>query len=274
MNRKAGRIAAKGKAESKPAEPRAYTAPALEKGIDILELLAEERRPLSLRQIGERLGRSKSELFRMIMVLQSRGYIAREAAGDAFILTPRLFELGMRTPRVRELLDAAVPEMRRLAEETRQSAHLVVLSQGETVVVASISGGSDMSFSLRPGYRRPLTEATSGRVILAFQPPEAASRWIAEARPRVGAGFDADELEESLARIRRQGFEIHASRDVVGITDIGCPVFGEDGSAAAALVVPYVNRVEHRTDAAALLEAARRAAAAISSVLGGGAPAS
>jgi len=56
-----------------------YAAPALEKGLDILELLAEVGEPLSTREIAERLARSKSEIFRMVFVLQQRGYLAREA---------------------------------------------------------------------------------------------------------------------------------------------------------------------------------------------------
>src|SRR5689334_16383793 len=82
-----GELEGGGLAAARPA----YSAPALEKGLDILELLAEERLPLTMRQIGDRLGRSKNELFRMIMVLLSRGYIAREERTDAFVLTQRLF---------------------------------------------------------------------------------------------------------------------------------------------------------------------------------------
>jgi len=55
-----------------------YYAPALEKGLDILELLAREGAPMTARQVAEKLGRSKNEIFRMVHVLISRGYIARE----------------------------------------------------------------------------------------------------------------------------------------------------------------------------------------------------
>jgi DNA-binding IclR family transcriptional regulator len=241
-----------------------YSAPALEKGMDILELLANERLPMSLPEIGKRLGRSKSELFRMIMVLLDRGYIARDKITDGFVLTSQLFELGMRTPPVRDLLDAALPEMQKLAYETHQSTHLVVPSHGETIVIASVTGGSDVSFSLRLGYRRPLIDATSGRLILAFQAKATSARWIAESRDFVSSGFDFAELKTALVRIRQQGFEIQPSRDVLGITDIGCPVVDRRGDAIAALVVPYVNRVSRRTDQSALLRAVQRAASSIS----------
>ena len=249
-----------------------YRAPALEKGLDILELLAHERRPMPLREIGQQLGRSKGELFRMLVVLQVRGYIQRDEAGDAFFLTPRLFELGMRTPFVRDLLDAALPEMQRLAEATQQSAHLVVPSRGETVVVGVVSGGQDLSFSLKLGYRRPLVHATSGRIILSFQPPATARRWIEESRALPGVEVDPEELDRSLGRIRERGFEVHPSRDVVGITDIGCPVLDGQGDALAALIVPFVNRVAQRPDQDTVLEAVLAAARAIAEAHGAGMP--
>src|SRR3546814_1951398 len=57
-----------------------YSAPALEKGLEIIELLAAERRPMSTRAIAERLGRSKGEIFRVVFVLVERGYLRRDAA--------------------------------------------------------------------------------------------------------------------------------------------------------------------------------------------------
>ena len=68
--------------DSESGDKGSYAAPALEKGLDILELLAEVGEPLSTREIAERLARSKSEIFRMVFVLQQRGYLAREAGTD------------------------------------------------------------------------------------------------------------------------------------------------------------------------------------------------
>jgi len=248
---------------------RIYSAPALEKGLDILELLASGNAPQSVRHIAEHLGRSKSEIFRMVSVLLARGYIARDATTEDLILTDHLFEMGIRTPRVRELLDVAIPAMQTMAAEMGQSSHLVVLSRGETVVIAAIAGGSDMSFTLRLGYRRPLVDASSGRVILAFQRPESAKSWIEQSRPLVGKGFDFAELDAALKRIRKQGHEIHRSRDVVGITDIACPILNASGEAVAALVMPYVNRVAQTTQLDAVLAAVRKTAEGISSSLYG-----
>src|SRR3546814_9813680 len=66
-----------------------YSAPALEKGLEIIELLAAERRPMSTRAIAERLGRSKGEIFRVVFVLVERGYLRRDAASDELTLSNR-----------------------------------------------------------------------------------------------------------------------------------------------------------------------------------------
>jgi DNA-binding IclR family transcriptional regulator len=70
-----------------------YSAPALEKGLDVIEALAAEPHRLTLQEIANRLDRSPNELFRMLDVLVQRGYLTREA-DSTYLLTLRLFELG------------------------------------------------------------------------------------------------------------------------------------------------------------------------------------
>lgn len=226
--------------EPPPRSP--YAAPALTKGLEILEALAEAATPLTSRELADRLGRSKNEIFRMVVVLVERGYLAREPGTERLALTRRLFELGMRTPRPRRLLEAAVPEMERLSEGVGQSAHLVVLTRGETVVIAATSGGSDLSLTLKLGYRRPALLATSGRVLLAFQPSERRARLLAEAMEAGGGRAVPRSLSRDLARIRADGASLAPSRDAVGVTDISAPILTSDESAIASIVIPYLNR--------------------------------
>src|SRR5438552_14932245 len=70
-----------------------YRAPALEKGLDVLEMLAAQSEPMTLTAIVTRLGRSHGELFRMVQVLEYRGYIEQEPGGAGYRLTDRLFSL-------------------------------------------------------------------------------------------------------------------------------------------------------------------------------------
>ena len=154
-----------------------YRAPALEKGLDILELLATEARPMTLTAIVNRLERSHGELFRMVQVLEFRGYIEQDPSNEGYRLTDRLFSLGMQQPRTRNLIEAALPVMRQLASTVGQSCHLALHTQGEMVVVARMESSEQLGFSVRVGYRRPLVQAASGLVLYAFQPEDVRRRW-------------------------------------------------------------------------------------------------
>jgi DNA-binding IclR family transcriptional regulator len=57
------------------------------------------------------------------------------------------------------------------------------------------------------------------------------------------------DLIPALDRIRAKRFELHESRDFEGITDICCPIIGENGSAVAAIIVACVKRYGRETHA-------------------------
>ncbi|MCB8876797.1 IclR family transcriptional regulator [Acidisoma silvae] len=219
-----------------------YSAPALEKGLDILEALSVQAEPLSLTRLAAQLGRSKSEIFRMVMVLLERGYVSRDSDSDTLQLTDRLFTLGLRTPRARDLVSAAMPLMTDLADRTEFSLHLVVLHQGKTVVLGAAPGGRDLVFSLRLGFHRPALDATSGKVVMAFQKPVVRDAIIKEGAPLMPGGFDAAKLADDLARIRRDGFDYHESRHFVGLVDLCCPVLDGRGEAVASILMTCLRR--------------------------------
>jgi DNA-binding IclR family transcriptional regulator len=241
----------------------AYSAPALEKGLDILELLAEAGEPLSTRTIAEQLQRSKGEIFRMVFVLQRRGYLTRESGTDRLALSRRLFDLGIRTPRGRQLTSLVLPHMERFSERTGQIAHLVVLSRGETVVVATTTGHLDASVAVRLGYGRPALEANSGLLILAFQPEQRLRALMREAPAEALQTLDSPEIRGRLAKIRERGYEIAPSRDIVAVTDIACPVLGPAGHALGSIIAPCLQRhgsaIDERSILDALLECCREA---------------
>lgn len=224
-----------------------YATPALEKGLDILELLAQSRRPMNHSEIAEACGRSKNELFRMVVTLQERGYIEKEGGSDGFVLTDRLFRLGLGVRHVRSLTDCATPRLVDLAQRTAQSAHLVVVRGGRTAIVASFSGSSDMYVTLKLGFWRIAADSTSGQIIMAFQPQELRDRMLDESVALLDAPPDRAALLSKLAALREAGFERHDSRDFVGVSDICCPILDHTGSAIAAVIVSFVNRHGART---------------------------
>jgi DNA-binding IclR family transcriptional regulator len=219
-------------------EERKYSAPALEKGLDVLELLAARGTPLTMSQIASELNRSVSELFRMVDALVRRGYVAHSESGDGFELTNKLFALGVARAPAKSLLEDALPEMRKLGRVIGQSCHLAVASEEQMVVVARIESPGNQGFSVRVGYRRPLIDSTSGLVLYAFQPENVRNEWrtrlAATATPKAWKSF-----EERAALARTQKY-VKADSDVTRhIVDLSAPIMAAHG-VVAALTCPYI----------------------------------
>jgi DNA-binding IclR family transcriptional regulator len=245
------------------AATRKYRAPALEKGLDVLELLAAERAPLNLSTISERLGRSAGELFRMLQVLEYKGFIRFAENGAGYVLTNKLFALGMTQAPVRSLLEVALPIMRRLSHTVGQSCHVAVPSEDQIVVVARIERPGDLGFSVRVGYRREITKATSGLVLFAFQNDEVRRLWLRRCGLK---GNAADEFVTRAEAVRTRGYHQAASHFVQGIVDLSAPVLKGE-SAVAALTVPFVHSMPLTVPKEAAIGHVREAAASVSSEL-------
>lgn len=223
-------------AESAPKTSR-YRAPALEKGLDVIELLAAEKSPLNLSAISQRLGRSSGELFRMLQVLEFKGFITVSDNGTGYVLTNKLFALAMAQAPVRSLVETALPIMRRLSHDIGQSCHMTVASEDQIVVITRIERPGDLGFSVRIGYRREITRATSGLVLFAYQDDETRRTWLKRCR------LKGDAAESFVARadvVRERGHHEAASDFVRGIVDLSAPIL-KNGVAVAALVVPFVH---------------------------------
>src|SRR6218665_4169060 len=83
--------------EDGPESRPKYAAPAVDKALDVLELLSREAVPMTQAQLARALGREPGELFRLLGVLEGRRYLRREASGG-YVLTLKLFQLSRPHP--------------------------------------------------------------------------------------------------------------------------------------------------------------------------------
>jgi DNA-binding IclR family transcriptional regulator len=245
-----------------------YPAPALEKGLDILELLASVSEALTHSEIASRLGRSITEVFRMLVCLEERGYISRTGPDERYQLTLRLFEIAHHHHPLERLIRQARPFVQRVASDTGQSCHLAMLNHAEVVVVAQCDAPGNMGFSVRLGANVDLLNTASGHVILAFQSDEVRARalgaWRFRSRKPIRAG-----LSRHLNRIRRRGYEELASYQVHGVVNISFPVFNQHGEAIAAMTVPFLARIGDSVGPPQVKEALSVASRTLSLAIGG-----
>jgi DNA-binding IclR family transcriptional regulator len=242
--------------------PPEYSAPALDKGLDILELLAETEGGMGQLEIAHAIGRSPGQIFRMLATLERRGYVYRERQSGLYTLSMRMFELAHRHEPVRALSAAGLPVMRRLAHELQQSCNLAVIDAEMVRVIAQVESPSDFGFRVRVGALFPLDTAT-GLVLGAFR---ATGSGAAGAVDAVDAS--AEVLEQSVfERMLVEAFlELPDSRQP-SITDVVVPILRPDRTAVAALTVPYVATSLSAKAPSTVIERARRAAEEIAESL-------
>jgi len=222
-----------------------YSVPALDKALDILELLAERAGALGQAQIAAEVDRTVGQVFRVLQVLEARGYLFRDPQSGLYSLSMRMFELAHRQEPVRGLVRAALGPMRELADAVGQSCNLGMADAGRILILAQVESPASFGFRVRVGAEFPLETTATGAVLRAF---------ASESSPSPSPELDG---------IRAAGFVRRDDSLQPGITDIVFPVLGRDGHALAALTVPYVNTSFSASGAQRVEDAARAAAAEI-----------
>ncbi|MDX3924662.1 MAG: IclR family transcriptional regulator [Shinella sp.] len=219
-----------------------YRAPALDKGLDILELLAGVDGGLTQAEISKKLNRSPNEFYRMLDRLVRRGYVTK-IDGDRYSLTLKLFGLAQLHAPVRRLASYATPLMRDLAQRSKQANQLVVFDRGSAVVIAQQEAPDYWGISIRVGSHISLFDTGSGHVLLAFRSDEEREMMISEHVKSRSEVPLTKEFYSRLDQIRERGYEMMASAQTAGVYNLSAPILGPDGRGIAALTCPYITLV-------------------------------
>jgi DNA-binding IclR family transcriptional regulator len=251
---------------SKPLNLRVYSTPALDKGLDILELFATSPTGLTVTEVASALNRSIGEIFRMLLCLEQRGYLSHSGLRERYHLTLRLFCQGLKHPPTDRLINEALPIMECVSNQLKQSCHIGVIDGRHVVILAQVDAPESMGFHVKMGSRVDLHAAT-GHVIMAHQNDGACQRvlqqWSRETRREIPIG-----LNDRLMKIRQRGYESRASSEVKGIVNISFPVLSPQGHAAAGLTVPYLKRPDNGVGITDVVDVLRVASRRISQAVG------
>lgn len=221
---------------------RRYGAPALDKGLDILEHLSNERSPLSQLEIARALARTPGEIYRMLMCLEERGYVMREEGTGKFRLTLRLYELSHRQNSTTLLRKAARLPMESIAETVGQACHLSVMNGPMLLVLMERMPACQVCLAVGEGSRIPVLQTTSGKLLLANWPEGEAVEFL-EQLPDFRSASKAyrDKLMQTLAELRGADHSHAPSGMTEGVADIAVPVGVAGSDVAGALVISYLS---------------------------------
>jgi DNA-binding IclR family transcriptional regulator len=213
-----------------------YSAPALEKGFTVMELLAKEKKGLTVSEIAAGIGLSLPEIFRVIVVMERRGWL-RKTSGDKYSVTPHVLHLAFRATSAEELSAIAIPHMRELCAASDQSCHLVIRNGDKGLIITRHQNPGPTGFHVRIGTEIDLKSTCSGHVLLAFgvEPRKASNTSPAAADKSFAATLNA---------VRQRGYERMESARTLGVTDISYPILGIHGEILAALTVPFLRFID------------------------------
>ena len=222
-----------------------YRAPALDKGLDILELLASSPEGMTKAEIAKGVGRSPNETYRMLRTLVRRNYVTSPPSGDEFMLSLKLLMLANAHPPRRRILDIAEPLMRQVTRKSEQSCQLALWEDGEVVISSAISAPGNWRLALRPGAVIGIYNTGSGMVLIAFQSAETRQRMIREHRLVNGEKkIPEAEFIKMLDKVKQAGCTRGPSQTITGVINLSFPILDPSGNAIAALTCPFIQRID------------------------------
>ena len=235
-----------------------YRAPALDKGLDIIELLSKSDIGLTQAKIATYLNKSVNEIYRMLNTLRERNYLEFDSSTDQYRLSFKLLNLAASFNPTKTLLEKATPIMKEIAFKTNQSTHLSIYTAGKLLVIAQIDSGARFNYHVAVGSSFDLLETSSGRVILTFQSEAERKRRLERRKVFIGMNkrtvitksqlneFEKKYTQKTINKIIKNGCEVVKSLQIVGITNISYPIFDHSGFAIASLTTPFLNRLNDK----------------------------
>jgi DNA-binding IclR family transcriptional regulator len=225
-------------AADRPNARPAETLQTLRRGIQILDVLSEVQEGMSVTQLASRLGIHRTIVTRLLSTLQSHRLVVRDAA-SRFWLGSGLSRYALSVaPRMR---DAALPELRELAQRYPITAVLTVADLDEAVILAVVEPArADFFVGIRVGTRHSLDSAAGGIALLAAREPRAEDTPDVRAARRRGYAVSRGKINPGALGVAAPlgvGPEtLEGSIGAVTLANLPPSTLGPDIAAAAARV--------------------------------------
>jgi IclR family acetate operon transcriptional repressor len=229
----------------------------IENVLDLFELFAKDKSPLTLTALSERLDMPKSSTFNLIDTLLARGFLYETRNRGGYYPTRRLLELSREVAEGDPFLLRIHGEIEKLANATGETALLAVRKEDEVVYVDVVESPSLIRYFAKVGERRPLYTTSSGRAILTTYEPAQRREilrsltFVAHQKTTlVTVEALAAELERSVAR----GWSEDRAEYTPDVMGIGVPLVHDDRRFGLALAGPLYRMLEKREGLASALQ--------------------
>ncbi|WP_299552390.1 IclR family transcriptional regulator [Seonamhaeicola sp.] len=216
-----------------------YNVPNLERGLLIIELLANHTQGLTLAEIIEALDISKTSAFRIINTLIFKNYLQKNETTKKITLSRKMVTLGISSMNEQSIVELSIDVMRALRDELKESVMLgVILGSKKGTILEQVASSYPVKLFVERGTQFNLHSSVGGKSILAFLPHEESDNIIKQmtlTKYTKNTITSKVVFRELLKEIKEQGYAFDNGEDIQGIHCIGAPVFNEYGYPVASL---------------------------------------
>ncbi|NWJ48611.1 MAG: IclR family transcriptional regulator [Chloroflexi bacterium] len=226
-------------------EGERHTVQSVERTFDIMEALAEFKRPVTLSELSAKVDLNISTVHRLLSTLIERGYARQDHATGRYSVGNRLVALASGLDGGGDLQSAARPALQQLARVIGETANLSVRSGDQLVYIDQVQSDRLMRMFTRVGTSVPLYCTGSGKLFLAFGSEPAAlerdlNRYLLSNRleSRTPATFtDPLALKKELQTIRERGYSFDNEEMEEGVICVAAPILDRAGQIVACLSI-------------------------------------
>jgi DNA-binding IclR family transcriptional regulator len=220
---------------------RAFSVQSLSRAASILDTFTQNKAELSLREITESTGLSKSTCYRLLATLEEVGFIDRTDDRTLYRLGMKLFELGLIVQNRMDLRRQALPYLVELAETTGETAFLIIKDRDEALCIERVEGTYPVRvLALNVGGRLPLHLGGAQRALLAELPDEEVLRILNDKGMPHFTPFSETNPQELLAelhRTRERGYGRSWEDITPGVAAIGALIRDYSGQSIASISI-------------------------------------
>jgi len=206
--------------------------PAAERAAHVLAAVLE-RSPRTLTELADVVGVAAIEVAPLVAALERHDLLAWDA--DRSGLRPGTAALRFARSGIgrEDLVELAQPSMRRLAEESGETANLILPRPAATEAIAQVDGRHLLGATNWIGRELGLHCTAAGKVFLAFGAAELPDGALDQVTPETIT--DRERLRRELEAIRDQGYATIVDELELGLSAVAAPVRDRGGAVIAAL---------------------------------------
>ncbi len=191
----------------------------------VFESFSADRTRLTLQEMADRIELPKSTTFRIVQSIERAGYLVR-LDDQRYCLSFRFTRLAGLVQSTLDIREIARPIATELAESTKETVTLQMLSGGKRVCIDAVATASALRSVSQPGEQVPLTAGSSSKTLVAYLPQKKLAPIIAQIARTTRRSQAAVRAE--LALIRDQGYAVSHGERVLGVSAFSAPIKGVD----------------------------------------------